>query len=375
MVPFIDLSKVAQRVRSSVLPGWESAFDKCEFVGGPHVTKLEVRLQELLSVPHAVSCANGTDAIILALQACGVRAGDKVALPNLTFWATYEAVAQLGAVPVLIDIDPNDLQMSFEEFSRAHDKHGFRTALLVHLYGWASHRLADFRTFCRDREIRLIEDGAQSFGTEVDGRSVYADAEIATISFYPAKVVGGAMDGGAVTARDADVAALVRKLANHGRATHYSYSHIGWNSRMGGVQAVYLLAVLDVLPEILESRRRAAGLYRTLLSDVKGLRVYAPPKAVTENGYLQVCTADAMTGDALGEALKTRGIGFARTYPETMDRQPPATTAIRASDLPLSRAFCPKVLNLPLFYGITEDQVRESAQALVEVVHSTKGSS
>src|SRR5262249_688455 len=149
-------------------------------------------------VARAVSCANGTDALRIALQAAGVRAGMKVALPNLTFWATFEAAAQLGAVPVLVDVDPEDLQLSLEELRAAHDVHRFDAAILVHLYGWASARVREIRAFCKDRGVALVEDAAQAFGVEAFGRPLLEEAEIAALSFYPAKVLGGAMDGGAI---------------------------------------------------------------------------------------------------------------------------------------------------------------------------------
>ena len=137
----------------------------------------------------------------------------------------------LGAIPVLVDIDPEDLQMSFTEFAKAHEAHKFEAAALVHLYGWASARLNDFRTFCKERNIGLLEDGAQCFGVEVAGEPVLAKATVGTLSFYPAKVVGGAMDGGAITLQSEEHEKLVRSLCNHGRADHLSLIHISEPTR------------------------------------------------------------------------------------------------------------------------------------------------
>src|SRR5213075_1096267 len=132
-----------------VLPAWADCLEKCELVGGPRVTALEKKLGGVLGVPRVVSCANGTDALIVGLQALGVKRGSKVALPNLTFWATFEAVAALGATPVLVDVDPDDLQMSLAELKSAHEAHRFDAAMLVHLYGWASAQLREIRAFCK----------------------------------------------------------------------------------------------------------------------------------------------------------------------------------------------------------------------------------
>jgi dTDP-4-amino-4,6-dideoxygalactose transaminase len=369
-VPFIDLSRLVKHVRGDVLAAWTECLDKCEFVGGPRVGALEKKLGGVLGVPHVVSCANGTDALLIALQAAGVKAGTKVALPNLTFWATFEAVVQLGATPVLIDIDPDDLQLSFDELKKAHDAHRFEAVLLVHLYGWASGRLEEFRVFCKERNVALVEDGAQCFGVVVHDTPVLSRAAFGTLSFYPAKVIGGAMDGGAITMQSAESEKLVRSLCNHGRAEHYSYAHVGWNSRMGGLQGAFLGRVLDELPAILESRRAAARFYRERFAGDKRLRVYGPPPGIVENGYLNVMTVHGKKGQDVVDALKTKGIGSARTYPETMDVQPPAKAAgaIAFGELRHGKRICETVVNLPLFYGIERSELEASADALLAVI-------
>ncbi len=368
-VPFIDLSRLIPEIREATLGDWTECLDRCEFVGGPRVTALEGELAGQLGTPRVVSCANGTDALIIALQAAGVKPGMKVALPNLTFWATYEAVVQLGATPVLVDVDAEDLQLSLDELRSAHDAHRFDAALLVHLYGWASARLSEVRAFCKERSVALVEDGAQAYGVSVGGRPVLADAAFGTLSFYPAKVIGGAMDGGAITMQTAEAEALVRSLCNHGRSQHYSYAHVGWNSRMGGLQAAFLRRVIAHTPAILASRRKAAAWYRDRLGSESRVRTYGPPAGVEENGYLNVLTVQGKTGAEVVAALKEAGIGAGRTYPETMDAQPPAKgVAIAHGDLRVSREICERVVNLPLFYGIREDECEASVSALLAAV-------
>jgi dTDP-4-amino-4,6-dideoxygalactose transaminase len=372
-VPFIDLKRLVVDIRAEVLADWTACLDNTEFVGGPRVGAVEKKLASALGVPIVVSCANGTDALLVALQALGVKRGMKVALPNLTFWATFEAVAQLGAVPVLVDIDPDDLHVSLDELRAAHDAHRFEALMLVHLFGWTSSRLFEIRAFCKERGIALVEDGAQCFGVEVTSNGarqpVLAEAGVATLSFYPAKVVGGAMDGGAVTVQSKEHETFLRSICNHGRSDHYSYAHVGWNSRMGGLQAAFLSRVLDKLPAILESRRSTASWYRERLASMKNVRVFGPPAGVVENGYLNVLTVEGKRGQEVVDALKAAGIGAARTYPETMDVQPPAKAAgaIAHGDLRHSRAFCEKVVNLPLFYGIRDDE-REAAVAALSAL-------
>jgi dTDP-4-amino-4,6-dideoxygalactose transaminase len=372
-VPFIDLSRVVREVRGEVLSDWEECVDRLEFVGGPRIARVEAALRTELGVKHAITCANGTDALIVGLQVLGVRAGMKVALPNLTFWATYEAIAQLGAIPVLVDVDPNDLQLSATELARAHEQHALDGAILVHLFGWTSAKLRAIRAFCAEQRIRLLEDGAQGFGVTAFERPLLEDASVGTLSFYPAKVIGGVMDGGALTVGTAEREALARSLCNHGRSEHYSYAHVGWNSRMGGLQAAFLERMLAHAGRIVASRRAAADAYRARLGGASRIKVWSAPSGVTENGYLNVVTVEGMSGKDLADALKARGIGAARTYPETMDVQPPAKGALRVGELRVSRAFCQSVVNLPLFYGITDDEIAASADALLDVVQ--KGAS
>jgi dTDP-4-amino-4,6-dideoxygalactose transaminase len=369
-VPFIDLNRLVSKVRADVLPIWAECLEKCEFVGGPKVIALEKKLNGVLGVKHTIACANGTDALVVALQGLGVKRGMKVALPNMTFWATFEAIVQLGATPVLVDVDPDDLQISFSELKSAHAAHHIDAVILVHLFGWTSAHLGEIRAFCKEQNLMLLEDGAQCFGVERNDKPILADAEVATLSFYPAKVVGGAQDGGAITTSSDKHESYIRSLCNHGRSDHYSYAHVGWNSRMGAPNAAFISRLLDEVPAILESRRAAAQFYRERLKSDSRIRVYGPPAGVKENGYLNVMTIDGKKGADLVAALKTAGIGAARTYPETMDIQPPvkATGAILHGDLAVSKRFCESVVNLPLFYGITTAECEEAAAALLKVL-------
>ena len=364
-VPFIDLSRLAVRY---VLQDWEDVLENQEFVGGPRVSQLESDIARMLGVANAVACSNGTDALIVALQAMGIGRGSKVGLPNLTFWASFEAVVHVGATPVLVDIDADDLQLSHSGLFMADRLVGLNAVLLPHLYGWTSGNLDVIRGFCQNMKIPLLEDGAQAFGVMHYGSALFTNVWMATLSFYPAKVIGGAMDGGAVLCSSPQQSERVRSLCNHGRAGHYLHDCVGWNSRMGGLQASYLTRVLSMADEIVSSRRAAAEWYRERLKDVAGVRVYGPPEGITENGYLNVLTVeDPVT---ISAALEERGIATGRTYPVPISEQPATQTtdAIISGDLSVSKAFCKQVLNLPLFYGITREEQEKAASALIEVI-------
>lgn len=371
-VPFIDLKPFALLARTAVIDGWSDVVAQTAFVNGQRVSDLEQQLCNALDVGQTICCANGTDALIVALQALGVGPGSKVALPNLTFWATYEAIVHLGGTPVLLDTDAEHLQVALAELKRAHESHGLDAFVLVHLMGWASPECEAIRNFCREAGIDLLEDGAQAFGVRIatdeepSGRSVFEGARIATLSFYPAKVIGGCMDGGAIFCNDEALAARVRKLCNHGRSAHFSYDEVGWNSRMSGLQAVWLKEMVAAAPDVLAARCRLEEKYHQQLGDLGGrLHWHRAPEGVRGNGYLAVCQLLEGNLDVFLAALRREGIGLGRVYPAGIAKQPPAKGALRSSKLEQSEAFCRRVFNLPLFFGMTDLQF-ETVKATVE---------
>lgn len=365
----MNLKRQVERLGvDSVLADWKEILLRTEFVGGPTVLKFEAEMKSRLGVDHFVACANGTDALMLALQASGIKRGQKVALPNLTFWATYEAVIQIGAEPILIDIDPDTLQMDFEEFKEAHSKFRFDAAILVHLMGWASPDTQKIRKYCSENGVFLVEDGAQAFGVKLGREDIFLQAQIGTHSFYPAKVLGGAMDGGGISTQDAVLAERCRRLRDHGRRDHYSYSEVGWNSRMGGLQATWLLKNLAIIDESLCSRRNALSLYHKELANLPGVRFFAPPSGVTGNAYLVVLSLEPGQVASVIQKLQSAGIGTGRVYPQTIDQQVPALGAERVSDLKYSQAFCKGVINLPIFNGISESEVNVVIAAFKDAI-------
>ena len=351
MVPYIDLKPYVELVGDIARPGmlWFSEFtndlkpilDSCEFIGGgPTTQRFESALAAKLGAKHAVAVANGTDAIQVALRAAGIERGHRVAIPNLTFWATLEAVVNVGATPVLIDCERDDAQMSLSEFVRAHRARRFDAVILVHLFGWCSTQLAEFRGFCRDNRIPLVEDGAQAFGVRVDGESVFADADVATISFHPAKVIGSVGDGGAVLTNSDRTAKRVRALANHGRAGHNEHVAIGWNSRMDAIQAAWLLRALEVSDRVIDDRRLTLGRYGTHVRPT-----------IRSNGYMDVRLVDDPV--RVVQYLRELHIETRRIYQTTLADQPAAHgVAIPVGSLMASRQFSDRVVNLPLYYGL-----------------------
>ncbi|MEM9291137.1 MAG: DegT/DnrJ/EryC1/StrS family aminotransferase [Acidobacteriota bacterium] len=358
-VPFIDL----KRFEPGFLDRWadicRDTSANTRFVGGPEVQRLEQRLAELTGATEVVGCANGTDALQLALRAIGVGEGDVVVIPDATFWATFEAVINVGAKPVTVDIDEGDLQLDVDAFRESIKTYRPKAAILVHLYGWGSAKLQELRSIAAEAGVLLVEDGAQVLGAEVDGVSPYRDATIATVSFYPAKVLGACGDAGAVFCSTAEQAQVVRQLGNHGRTSHYFHGLVGWNSRMGGLEAGYLNLGLDVLEARLDSRREVAERYRRELAD-SGLRLIAPPDNWRENGYLSVALIDPERRDDFQAVLREHGIGFGNVYPSSIATQPGAEPwLVGQVGGEIADRVSRGVVNLPLFASMREEEVAE----------------
>ncbi|MFN3605493.1 MAG: DegT/DnrJ/EryC1/StrS family aminotransferase [Leptonema sp. (in: bacteria)] len=367
-VPFIDLKRFENNFIDEFTKKIKIMIENTQFIGGKEVDILENNLKEDNQTQYSITCANGTDALQLALRAVGVGSQDKVILPDLTFWATFEAVVNVGAEPITIDISLDDLQMDFELFQEAIEKFKPKAAILVHLYGWASHNIQKFRDYAKEKNLILIEDGAQSYGVKVNGESVYKNAQISTISFYPAKVFGAAGDGGAVLTNIQEIAEIVRSLSNHGRRSHYSYDYVGWNSRLDALQAAFLNLSFPYLKKRIESRKRIQQQYKKDLQQL-GIHVFIPkglvseynPKEqfvqIEENGYLNVIFIEKHKREKFIEHLKKNQIGFGIVYPETISEQKGSIPYLK-SKLTKNHAkqVTETIVNLPLFPYMTEQE-------------------
>lgn len=363
-VPFITLNRFENGFREKFLDGVANLFEKTQFVGGPVIAELETELSQFVKAKYSIGCANGTDAIQIALRAVGVLKNDKVLIPDMTFWATFEAVVNVGANPITVDVNRETCHWDLETFKKAISEFKPKAAIMVHLYGWASPDTLEIRKFAKDSGVLLIEDGAQCFGTEINGESILSSALISTTSFYPAKVLGASGDAGAIFTNDEKLNQTCRILINHGRTDHYSHGLIGWNSRIGAYEALFLKLSLLHINARLESRRNAVKYYSEAL---KGL----PFKPVTahsnikENGYCAVGMIDPSLRPALIESLKKANIGYGTIYPGAMSLQTGAKGHMVGSiDYGNAHHISQAVLNLPCFAYITKEELEYVCQTV-----------
>jgi UDP-2-acetamido-2-deoxy-ribo-hexuluronate aminotransferase len=356
-VPFITLNRFENGFKDNFLSGVTELFDKTQFVGGPQVAKLEEGLAAKSGAKYAVGCANGTDAIQVALRTVGVKRNDTVLVPDMTFWATFEAVVNVGGNPATVDVNRQTCHWDLETFKEAVDKFKPKAAIMVHLYGWASPDTMAIRKYAKENGVLLVEDGAQCFGTKVDGESVLGTALIATTSFYPAKVLGASGDAGAIFTNDEELAKTARTLCNHGRTTHYSYGLVGWNSRLGSYEALFLNTSLEHINARLDSRRKAVEYYREHLTGLP-LEVVTSADNVEENGYCAVAMINPDLRAALIESLKNANVGFGTIYPGAMSRQDCSDEYLTGKiDNGNADYISKAVLNLPCFAYITEEEL------------------
>jgi len=360
-IPVFDLRRAIEPIAKQVESRWSSLLMASSFVGGAEVDSFEEAFADFVASAGCVGVANGTDALILALRALDLEPGDEVIVPSFTFIATAGAVVLAGGTPVFADVETESLNL---DWARAVDQVTDRTVgvIGVHLYGrpFAIDQALDFAA---RHGLWLIEDAAQAHGAEWQGQPVGNFGSLATWSFYPAKNLGCFGDGGAVTGKDADLLARVRRLANHGRREHYVHSEVGMNSRLDALQAAVLNCRLPSLAANNDRRRQIAQRYREKLTHVGDLRFLVDPP-----GSLSVFHQETvMTGqrDELRQFLQEQGIGTGVHYPLALHLQPAfAARAAPGEELPVATLAGREVLCLPMFPELTDGEVGEICAAV-----------
>jgi dTDP-4-amino-4,6-dideoxygalactose transaminase len=359
---FIDLQAQQAHLRDAIDAAIARVLDHGKYVMGPEVASLESALGEFCGAPEVVSCASGTDALVLALLALGVGPGDAVFVPSFTYAATAEAVALLGATPVFVDSEPDTFNLDPDRLADA--VAGLDPSLRgvgvipVDLFGLPAD-YARLGEVASSAGLWTIADAAQSFGGAVHGVDVGRLAEISTTSFFPAKPLGCYGDGGAVFCTDPDVAAVLRSLRVHGSGEHkYDNARIGINGRLDTIQAAILLEKLAVFRCELDARDRVAEAYGSALGDVVAVPVVPDGSRSTWAQY--TLRVDGGRRDRLAARLADDGIPYAVYYPLPLHQQ----TAYRgypvgAGGLAVSERLAQEVISLPMHpYLSADDQDR-----------------
>jgi dTDP-4-amino-4,6-dideoxygalactose transaminase len=368
LMQFIDLALQQKRIRLQLEKNILAVLDHGQYIMGPEIKKLEKQLAEFTGAKHSISCASGTDALLLALMAYEVKSGDAIFTSPFTFIATAEVIQLLGATPVFVDIDPSTFNMDPNRLSTAaaavqngssaehplpkigKEKLKPRGVIAVDLFGLPADYSAINRV-ARDSGLFVIEDAAQSFGAELNGRKACTLADIGCTSFFPAKPLGCYGDGGMCFTADDQLAAVMDSIRVHGKGTDkYDNVRIGINGRMDTLQAAVLLSKFSIFPEEIDLRQKAARRYNELLGGLKGVTTTQVPAGSTSVwAQYSLLAKDEGHRTRLQEGLKQAGVPTAVYYPKPLHLQTAfAHLGYRPGDFPKSEDASRRVFSLPM---------------------------
>ncbi|MCY4283250.1 MAG: DegT/DnrJ/EryC1/StrS family aminotransferase [Gammaproteobacteria bacterium] len=366
---FIDLKTQQTRLGDRIPRAIQRVLDHGRYIMGPEVQELEAQLARFSGARHVISCASGTDALVMALMAKEAGPGDAIFVPAFTFVATAEAVALLGATPVFVDVDPHSYLLDLASLKAAQQtatRNGLtpKGVIPVDLFGQPC-AYTEINRFAREQGLFVIADAAQSFGARLGGSRTGALAELTTTSFFPAKPLGCYGDGGALFTDDDELADRLRSLRVHGKGKHkYDNVNIGLNGRLDTMQAAILLEKLSIFAEEIMLRDRIAQQYGKLLEDC----VEIP---VVRSGCTSVWAQYTITTaqrDAVAQGLKQQGIPSAVYYPSPLHRQTAYAAYPQAPKLTVSERLSTQVLSLPMHPYLEEDAQHRICAALRQVL-------
>jgi len=356
-VPFVDLVAWHAPSRAEYQAAFAKILETGAFVGGPQVGEFEAAFASYCGAAHAVSVKTGTDALVLALRALGIGAGDEVIAPANSFFATAEAISLVGATPVLCDVDDATLLVDVDDAARRITP---RTKCIVpvHLFG----QLADIDRV-RALGVRVLEDAAQAHGATRGKHRAGSCGELAGFSFYPTKNLGALGDGGAVVSNNRIIADRVRRLRTYGWSKpQYAELESGRCSRLDEIQAAVLSVKLKSLSRNVERRRRAAARY---LAGLSGLPLVLPNEHLGCTHSYHLFVIRSKSRDALEAHLKSSGIGTARHYPWPVHQQPGLASGARIPEpLAVTEQLSTEILSLPMFASMSDAQVDRVVDAV-----------
>lgn len=357
-VPLLDVVQGNEPLRREILEAIARVVDSGRFLHGPDCRQLEAALADRCQVPHAVSCASGSDALLLAMLALGIGAGDEVIVPSFTFFATASCVWRVGAQPVFVDIDPVSFNLDPQLIDAAITR-ATRAIIPVHLFGQCATMDA-INTIARRHELYVVEDAAQSIGARYRQRPAGAWGHVGCFSFYPTKNLGGMGDGGMLTTSDEALANRLRLYAAHGMEPRYYHQVVGINSRLDTIQAAVLNVKLQRLDAWNDARARNAARYDELFVQAGLDEVVTLPKTTAQHTHVwNQYTIRVPEGrrDGLRAYLAKANIGTEVYYPVPLHLQECfASLGYQVGSLPETERAADEVLSLPIYPELTEAQ-------------------
>lgn len=367
-IKMVDLQRQHQKIRNEIDSAISNVIESSSFIKGPDVQKFEESLANYLKIKHVIGCANGTDALQIALMALKLEPGDEIIAPAFTFQATAEVVALLGLTLRLADVDEHTFNISPESVEKA-ITHRTRAIIPVHLFGQPANMDA-ILAIARKHSLYVIEDNAQSLGSKSKINESFHPAgtlgHIGCTSFFPTKNLGGMGDGGALFTNHDNLAAQIRAIANHGMFQRYKHEMIGINSRLDTLQAAILNIKLGHLNEYLAARQNVAHCYFQHLSDIESIILpVTDNQAIHTFNQFTIQVKDEAKRDALKAFLAEKEIPSMIYYPTPVHQQPAYQYfGYKKGDLPVSEKLSSKVLSLPMHPELEEEQIAYICEAI-----------
>ena len=368
----LDLRAQYATLRGEIRAALDEVLESQQFILGKQGSALEQEIASFCGARHAVGVASGTDALILALHACGVERGDEVIVPAFSYIATADAVSLLGATAVFVDVLPDTFNICPAAIEA---KITLRTKAIVpvHLYGQPAEMDAILETAAR-HHLPVIEDNAQAIGATYKGRRTGSIGTIGCFSFFPTKNLGGYGDGGMMTTNSVEIDARLRSLRGHGTRTHkYVSEEQGWNSRLDEVQAAILRVKLSHLDKWQTARQAHAARYTELLRSVGGIATPAVASGCTHvfHQYTVRIAGGATRRDRVQKFLAERGVASTVYYPVPLHLQPMyAALGYRTGSLPEAERAAGEALSLPIYPELSEEQIEYVATTLAAAMAS-----
>jgi len=363
-IPFLDLSRIDDKLKETLKAKFSEVLDAGIFSGGKEVGHLESSISRILNSHFPISCANGTDALELALRALDIGTGDEVIVPAMTWVSTAEAVVLVGAKPIFVDTDENGLICSDWEKAISPQT---KAVIPVHLYG-KMVEMEPLISKAKSHGLFVIEDAAQAFGSFQNGKAAGAWGDVGCLSFYPTKNLGALGEAGMCLTSSSELALRIRLLANHGQPVRDQHELVGRNSRIDSIQAGFLNVFLDKWKENLAKRKSLARFYLKELSKVSEIRLPSGLDQPDHNAHLFVIQTNRR--DELKAFLAESGIGTAIHYPMILPEMEPFRTV---GNFQNSRKISQEGLSLPLNPWMQEGEVREVIQKVKEFYTSKRG--
>ena len=371
-VPFLDLKVQYRQIEQEVVPMVTEAMENGMFIGGPNVEGFEKEFAEYCDAEFCIGVNSGTDALRFALIAAGVRPGDEVITVSNTFIATTEAISQVGAVPVFVDIDPKTCNMDPEKLTafleqkctidesanqpinKSTDR-PVRAIMPVHLYGQPAD-MDPILEIAQKKGLLVIEDACQAHGALYKGKKAGSMAQAGCFSFYPGKNLGAYGEGGAMVTNDEAIGARVKMIRDHGQAQKYFHDMEGYNGRLDAIQAGVLRIKLKRLSDWNDARRKNAAIYNDLLSDVAGVTIVEGAQYAESVYHLYVILVEKR--DELQQYLSEKGIATGLHYPMPLHLQKAYShLGYKEGDFPIAENIAARLISLPMFPELTPDQI------------------